>query len=363
MTPEPGEFLAALLEIESLSGAEGAASGWLVERMRELGYARAEVDAAGNAVGEVGHGDRLIVLLGHIDTVAGRVPVRREGRRLYGRGAVDAKGPLAAFTLAAAAIEPPPGWRLVVVGAVEEEAATSRGARAVAARLRPAACVIGEPSGWDRICVGYKGRLLADLEIERPGHHSAGREPGACELAVEFWNRVAALAAERNRRSERVFEQLTPSLRQLASGGDGLREWARARLGLRLPPGLDPGELARELQGLAPPGALLTTSAGEPAFRCPKNSPLVRAFLAAIRARGGRPAFTVKSGTSDMNVVGPVWGCPVLAYGPGDSDLDHSPQEHVDLDELVAAIGVLGDALRALVGADPPASGPSPSPA
>jgi len=354
MTHDPGEFLAALLEIESLSGDEGAAARWLVERMRELGYARAELDAAGNAVGEVGDGDRLLVLLGHIDTVAGRVPVRRAGRRLYGRGAVDAKGPLAAFTLAAARIEPPPGWRLVVVGAVEEEAATSRGARAVAARLRPEACVIGEPSGWDRICVGYKGRLLAELEVERPGHHSAGREPGACELVVEYWNRVAALAAERNRGVGRVFEQLTPSLRHLASGGDGMKEWARVRLGLRLPPGLDPDGLARELAGLVPPGGRLTASAGEPAFRGAKNNPLVRAFLASIRARGGQPAFTVKSGTSDMNVVGPVWGCPILAYGPGDSDLDHSPEEHVDLDELAAGIAVLGDALRQLLAPGPP---------
>jgi len=55
----------------------------------------------------------------------------------------------------------------------------------------------------------------------------------------------------------------------------------------------------------------------------------------------------VKSGTSDMNVVGPAWRCPILAYGPGDSSLDHTPEEHVPLQEYWRAVLVLEEALRA----------------
>ena len=69
--------------------------------MRALGY-DAHVDGAGNAVGTRGTGEREIVLLGHIDTVPGEVPVRIEDGVLFGRGAVDAKGPLAAFVVAGA---------------------------------------------------------------------------------------------------------------------------------------------------------------------------------------------------------------------------------------------------------------------
>ena len=50
-----------------------------------------------------------------------------------------------------------------------------------------------------------------------------------------------------------------------------------------------------------------------------------------------------------MNVVGPAWGCPIAAYGPGDSALDHTPEEHIDLDEYQAAIGVLASALARLM--------------
>ncbi len=111
-------------------------------------------------------------------------------------------------------------------------------------------------------------------------------------------------------------------------------------LGFRLPPGMDIDGLQSTVSALGS-DAELRFRGREAAFRAPKNSPLVRAFLKAIRAEGGRPAFQVKSGTSDMNVVGPAWNCPILAYGPGDSALDHTPHEHVDLNEYHQAIDVL----------------------
>ena len=75
--------------------------------MRGAGFDRAFVDEAGNAVGELGDpsASRTIVLLGHIDTVPGNIPVRIEPRRAtcsIGRGSVDAKGPLATFVAGAA---------------------------------------------------------------------------------------------------------------------------------------------------------------------------------------------------------------------------------------------------------------------
>jgi LysW-gamma-L-lysine carboxypeptidase len=49
-----------------------------------------------------------------------------------------------------------------------------------------------------------------------------------------------------------------------------------------------------------------------------------------------------------MNIVGPVWGCPILAYGPGDSALDHTPNECLDLAEYQRAIDVLSRVLSVL---------------
>ncbi|NJM41256.1 MAG: M20/M25/M40 family metallo-hydrolase [Anaerolineae bacterium] len=61
-----------------------------------------------------------------------------------------------------------------------------------------------------------------------------------------------------------------------------------------------------------------------------------------------RPAFKVKSGTADFNILGPAWGCPIVAYGPGDSDLDHTPNEHVAIDEFERGVRVLARVLRGL---------------
>jgi LysW-gamma-L-lysine carboxypeptidase len=49
-----------------------------------------------------------------------------------------------------------------------------------------------------------------------------------------------------------------------------------------------------------------------------------------------------------MNVVGPVWGCPIVAYGPGDSTLDHTPDEHIVVDEYLRSINVLIRTLETL---------------
>ncbi|MGH2409287.1 MAG: M20/M25/M40 family metallo-hydrolase, partial [Chloroflexota bacterium] len=76
--------------------------------------------------------------------------------------------------------------------------------------------------------------------------------------------------------------------------------------------------------------------------------PLARAMLAAIRAWGGQPRFAVKTGTSDLNVVAEPWTCPLLAYGPGDAALDHTPNEHIDLTEFDRSVAILRTALAEL---------------
>jgi LysW-gamma-L-lysine carboxypeptidase len=345
MSLDPIALLRRMIEIESPSGGEGALADFLVARMAELNFA-ARTDRAGNAIG-VREGSppqdddwRAIVLLGHMDTVPGRVPVRLEGERLYGRGAVDAKGPLAAFIAAAAAVDPPPGTRLVVVGAVEEESATSRGARHVATRYNPAACVIGEPSGWNRITLGYKGRLLVDYTLEQPAGHSAGPTRPVAEVAVAWWGALEAHARETNVGRDRLFDQLLPSLRCVQTSTDGLVDTVDVRVGYRLPPDVDVEALEETVRRLAGPAAV-SFSGREAAFASGKNTPLVRALLAAIRRTGGSPRFCLKTGTSDMNVVGPAWGCPIVAYGPGDSRLDHTPNEHISIAEYLRAIDVL----------------------
>jgi LysW-gamma-L-lysine carboxypeptidase len=126
-----------------------------------------------------------------------------------------------------------------------------------------------------------------------------------------------------------------------------MRDEATMSIGLRLPPGVDTRNLEHRIRELAAP-AEIEVSGIQQGFRSPKQTPLVPPFLRAIRAEGGTPRFTLKLGTSDMTVVGPVWRCPIVTYGPGDAALDHTPEERLDLEEYGRAIRVLRDVLVAL---------------
>jgi [amino group carrier protein]-lysine/ornithine hydrolase len=369
------ELIRGLVAIPSLSRREAAAASWLAEQMRAYGFDRAYVDGAGNAVGEIGDlsASRTIVLLGHIDTVPGNIPVRIEDGRLYGRGSVDAKGPLAAFVAAASrfgtAAAKDAALRIVVVGAVEEEAATSKGARFIAARFNgdtdqiPDACIIGEPSHWNRVTLGYKGRLLLDLTADQPMAHTAGPDASVASVVVDLWNWVTAHAAEHNVGKDKAFDQLTPSLRRfITSTTEAMHDTVDAQFAWRLPVGFDATALIAAIQAQAnrPTGeqAIKTSftfsfRGHEQAWRGDRTNALVRSFLGGLRSVdvSQKLGFVLKTGTSDMNVVAPVWKCPIVAYGPGDSALDHTPNEHLELDEYWKAVNVLEQTLRAYTGA------------
>jgi LysW-gamma-L-lysine carboxypeptidase len=234
-----------------------------------------------------------------------------------------------------------------VVGATEEEAASSKGARHIGRTRAPACCVIGEPSATRAVTLGYKGRLVFAYQAEAAASHSASPDENVIETAVAFWTSVRRWAEAENA-GKKMFDALDPVLREVRSGSDGLTESMQLRASIRIPLGQTPGTVQARIESLAPAGARLRFWGGDLPYRAEKNTPLVRAFLAAIRAEGLEPAFKVKSGTSDMNVVGPLWNCPIVAYGPGDSSLDHTPHEHLDLAEYRQAIAVLTRVLRSL---------------
>jgi LysW-gamma-L-lysine carboxypeptidase len=350
------DTLVGLVEHYSPSGQERGAVEWLVERMKSLGFGDAFVDGAGNTVGVMGEGPKQLVLLGHIDTVPGEIPVRRDGisphEVLYGRGSVDAKGPLACFVDAVKQVGAINDWRFVVIGAVDEER-DSLGARFIVDKYKPDFAIIGEPNNWDRIALGYKGSAWANVTIKRGQSHSASGEQTASEAAVEAWLAVKSYADGFNEDKKRAFDMLLPALRGMESGQDEFEQWARLNIGCRLPEVVTPDDWYKKLNEtlkVSKTFRVFTERVGFPiqAWECEKNSPLVRAFLNGIRSEGGKPRFVYKTGTADLNVVAPVWGSPSVVYGPGDSTLDHTPNEHISLGEYQKAVQVLVRTLKVL---------------
>ncbi len=182
---------------------------------------------------------------------------------------------------------------------------------------------------------------------------------------------------------DKVFDQLSPSLRRfITANNDGMHDTVDAQFAWRLPVGFDADAFVNELLAWtaahlestdAAPATTLATGEGgrhtitisgprsaisftfrgcEQPWRGDRNNALVRSFLAGIRQvePSEQLGFVLKTGTSDMNVVAPVWQCPIVAYGPGDSALDHTPNEHLELDEYWTAVRVLEATLRQLAG-------------
>lgn len=355
------DLLLELVKRYSPSTHEAPAVQYLVRWMSERGF-EAYADGAGNAFGIRGatNAPHTLILLGHIDTFPGDIPVRVEkidaqpidltsqpfsalsaGYALYGRGSVDAKGSLCTFAEAAAQATLPEGWRVIVAGCVEEEIASGKGSSYVSEHFTPDYCIIGEPSSSNRITLGYKGRVLIEYTLRREVAHTARPEPTVGALGSEFWQRVLDWADRENAGIDRIFDQLMPGLRSINTSSDYFNEMLSMHVSFRLPPRITPDDVVQALKAIAQPDGELKVSGEEIAYQSDRSNPLVRGLMGAIRAEGGQPGFVLKTGTSDMNTVAARWTCPIVAYGPGDSNLDHTPNEHLPLDEYDKAITTL----------------------
>lgn len=324
-----------IVAVPSPTGSEAAVVETLVKWANANGF-QAGRDKVGNFVAETGRAGPLLLFVGHVDTVAGKILVRVEDDVLWGRGSVDAKAPLAAFLAAATSFQGRSDLRIRIVGAVDEEG-DSRGAKGMQRPEAPAWIIVGEPSGSDGVTLGYKGIIRGVLTVTRPHRHGAHASPSAADELLKIWNEVARTFDFQDR-----FEWMQGRLLELGGANDGLMDVATARFALRLPPGFTTVRTIRRLEDI---GARLGASfrfgeTMEPAL-VDKHSPLVAAYLAAIRAAGARPRLKQKTGTADFNLLHEWYPqTPIVAYGPGDASLDHTPEERIARAEFERGVRV-----------------------
>lgn len=330
-------ILLDLLETPSPSGEEEAACAVFADHAVRLGF-KVERDAAGNAIVSMGHGTPHTMFLGHIDTVPGWWPVQRGRGTVHARGAVDAKGALVAALVAAYRVGPEtPGTR-VVVAAVGEEA-DSRGAFQLLRRPPPDFLVVGEPSEWDRVAIGFRGQRLGTLRTETTRAHGSSPMPSSLDLAVDAAARLRAHVASLRRKT--AFDSPSCRLVDWRHIADVEREVTEFRVDVRSPRDFDwegLGTIAPEVRWSKPVEAVLVD----------KGNAVARALVAGIRAAGGVPEYVLKGGTSDMNHAARVWRIPMASYGPGNPKLDHGPEERLSLEEFTRSIEVLRHAFTRL---------------
>jgi len=355
------DLLTRMVKIYSPSGKEEEISRFLADEMKKLGF-RVRRDEVGNVIGEVGEGSPVILLCGHMDTVEGEIPVRVEDGQLYGRGSVDAKGPLAAMIVAASKFVADgfPG-KILVVGVVDEEKGGTGIKHFVESWIQPDYAIFGEPSGLEKIVFGYKGIVTVKISVETPSGHSAAPWlfDNAIEKAMEFWRQIRKLHLREEKLKSR-FYSITSCLTGIKGGNNSasfIPSHCEIYIQLRIPPQLTPeqvyGEVKRKIDRYKATNPKVTVAVEmvdvAKAFEADRRSVIVRALAWGIRKTTlNYASFSRKTGTGDMNVLGNALKIPVVTYGPGDSRLDHTPNEHIDIQEYLKSIAVLKKALTKL---------------
>ncbi|MCU4925835.1 [LysW]-lysine hydrolase [Halobacteria archaeon AArc-dxtr1] len=340
------ELLIDLVSIPSPSGEETDAADRLVEFFETYGR-DVWIDEVGNVRAPA---DDAALLTSHVDTVPGDIPVdvkpasdadiaadvADEGDDvLWGRGSVDATGPLAA--MAAAAVR----TGVSFVGVVGEEV-DSTGARYLVDDRdeMPEAVINGEPSGTDGITLGYRGLVAGTYVATSESGHTSRPDPNAIQHAVRWWSTVEERFE--GDEYEPVFEQVTTKPVDIDGGvsEDGLSVEATMDVQLRVPPALDVETVRETAEAELEVGTVTWKDAVPPVMTSPRTE-VARAFRVAIREEGEEPRLVRKTGTSDMNIYAGAWDCPMATYGPGNSDLDHAPDERLSLSAFDRSVEVL----------------------
>ncbi len=356
-------FLTNLLGIYSPSGKEQDIASFLAQRMNKLGF-EVGVDTIGNVIGVVGEGEPVILLCGHMDTVAGIVPLRVEEGKIYARGAVDAKGPLAAMVMAALEASKDPRFKgKILVASVVEEEATSKGVRHLITQgIKADYAIFGEPSGVENVTVGYKGQIQLKVTVKTETGHASTPwvYDNALEKAYELWEQIRTHSSYPSLDpSVSPYNAVTACLVRLV-GGEAtsvIPFEAEMNLDIRIPIQFSTAKVAEQLSKIiskyqaANPKIVVRhqiMDTVEP-FEVNKASPLVHVMSASVRKVLGKPATLMhKTGTGDMNILGKAMNLPIVTYGPGDSHLDHTVDEHIEIKEYLDAIAVYKETLLCL---------------
>ncbi|MBC7257976.1 MAG: YgeY family selenium metabolism-linked hydrolase [Chloroflexi bacterium] len=370
------QFAQDLIRIPSPSGQEGALAQRLAEEMRRLGWENVFTDRIGNVVGRLGSGEPPILLYnGHMDTVGPGDPkqwtrdpyaAELENGILYGLGAVDMKGALAAMVHSAPAIQaraPRLRGTLYVVGVVQEEPAEGLGMKVLVEEegIRPDFVVLGEATNL-QVSRGQRGRVEIRVTTHGRACHACSPEQGRNAI-----NAAARIIFETELLAPKFLSDpfLGPGtlavtqIESMAGSRNAIPAACTFYLDRRLTLGETEAKALAEIQHIVARERLKADVAvsewdivsytgyrarvrdSYPAWVVPEDHPLVQAVTQAVKQTlGYKPRLERWAFSTDGVYTMGVAGIPTVGFGPGDEKLAHTVDDHVKVADLVAAAQV-----------------------
>jgi putative selenium metabolism hydrolase len=362
-------FSLRLIAEESLSGHEERVAEMVAAEMRKLGM-EVEVDELGNVVGVIDAGPGPCVLVdSHMDTVGVTDPSawphsprgERVGDRIYGRGSMDMKGPLAASVYGAALLkERLQSGKVVVSASVAEELVEGPATVQVARRVNPDYTIICEATAL-KVATGQRGRAEVTVEIQGRPTHSSRPELGV-NAAEAMADLIVALREVRPPRHEVLGEGilvLTDIISRPYPGLSVVPDGCIATFDRRTLPGETDDDVLRPVRQviekeLPRTGAKGSAKIAEDEFRTYKgakirapnfapawylspDSALVAAAVQALQDAGLPAEITHYAFCTNGSGTCGVLGIPTLGFGPGDEQMAHRVDEYIELSELASA--------------------------
>jgi succinyl-diaminopimelate desuccinylase len=325
-------------EADGVLEAAGFIEGWLDSRGIQV--ERDEVRGLPVLKAEVGPEDApTVVLHGHIDVVpapAGQFEPRIEGDKLYGRGAYDMKGGLAAMLLTLVAVRDQDAVRvrMGIVGDEESEEEVDRGSDyLVDSGFLGDFAITGEPTDL-HVGVEAKGVLALRLHVGGTAAHGATPWLGenAVLRAIDVFRSIESLPFARH--SSELFDRPSINLGRIL-GGDALNkvpDRCAIDVDIRYLPDQDPAELLAQVRSL-PAEAEVEQLFTRPPAVVDRELPYVRALCDAAASRhDGAPTSVGRDGASDAVSFLRV-GVPAVEFGPA-GEGHHGPAEWVSIDSL-----------------------------
>ncbi len=361
-------FAQDLIRIKSLSGQEGAMAERVGRKMHQLSFDHVWTDPTGNTIGVIEGQETSPTLLldAHVDTVGiapgtdwthdpfGGIVV--DGY-LYGRGAADMKGALAAMIYAAGAVDRSAlHGRLVVSASVMEEVMEGFGLHAVMDALHPEFVVIGEATDLNLNC-GGRGR--AEIHVETRGRPAHSSSPSAGHNAVydmlKVIGAVQSIEFPEDPHLGPALMVLTDIISDPYPGHSVIPSRCRATFDRRLLTGETPEDVIRQianqpaLDGLdfkvsIPTGEYETFTGdrarGEkffPAWLLEEHHPFVRSALQGLQSAGLTPSVGAYRFCTNAAYSAGTAGVPTVGFGPGKEEDAHVIDERLALDDLERA--------------------------
>jgi putative selenium metabolism hydrolase len=375
------EFTQRLVRQQSLSGEEGPVTQLVIDEMKSLGFDKVWVDENGSAIGviEGTQPGKTILFDAHTDTVGiapGSVwtkdPFGGEliDGYLYGRGAADMKGALAAMVHAAGSVDRGKiSGRVVVSASVLEEVYEGGALKTVMDAVNPDYVVIGESSNFNLV---HGGRGRAEIHLETIGKPSHSSSPqlgvNAVHLMMKVIEEVEKIKLGEHPLLGPAILALTDIISEPYPGYSVIPSRCKATYDRRLLPnettddvldaimslpalkGINYNAVIAQGEHKSYTGATLTCTKFFPAWELEPEHPFVQSALKGLRESGLNPQLSAYRFCTNAAYSMGQAGVPTVGFGPGTEADAHVVDERLSLESLEKVTVGYGGIIQAVLG-------------